>query len=65
MDRRSFELNFENNIVFFDRSLTAAVQERQQVYLDASKRVKMADVRAWSMGRRLWNNTVGMMSPLL
>jgi len=65
MDRRSFELNFENNIVFFDRSLTASMQERQQAYLDASKQVKMADVRAWSMGRRLWNNAVGMMSPLL
>lgn len=65
MDRRSFELNFENNIVCFDRSLTAALHERQQVYLGASKPVGMADVRAWSMGRRLWNNAVGMMSPLL
>ncbi|MGH8034998.1 MAG: cardiolipin synthase, partial [Lysobacterales bacterium] len=65
MDRRSFELNYENNIVFFDRDLTAAMQARQQTWLAISKRVKMADVKAWSMGRRLWNNAVGMMSPLL
>lgn len=65
MDRRSFELNYENNIVLFDPQLTAAIQERQQAYLSASKRIVMADVNDWSMGRRLWNNLIGMMSPLL
>jgi cardiolipin synthase len=30
MDRRSFELNYENNILFHDAALTDAFGERQQ-----------------------------------
>jgi cardiolipin synthase len=65
MDRRSFDLNYENNILFFDKELTGEMQNRQRTYLTASRQVSSADVAAWSLGRRLWNNTVGMMSPLL
>ncbi len=65
MDRRSFDLNYENNILFFDKTLTGEMQNRQRTYLAASRQVSIADVTAWSLGRRLWNNTVGMMSPLL
>lgn len=65
MDRRSFDLNYENNILFFDKDLTGEMQDRQQTYLAASRQVSIADVTAWSLGLRLWNNTVGMMSPLL
>lgn len=65
MDRRSFDLNYENNILLFSVDLTAAVQARQGSYIAASQEVRLADVAAWSMARRLWNNTVGMMSPLL
>ncbi len=65
MDRRSFDLNYENNILYFDREMTAAVQTRQGAHLAASRVVSLADVAAWSIGRRLWNNAVGMMSPLL
>jgi len=65
MDRRSFELNYENNILFYDKNLTAEMQARQGVYLASSSEVKMGDIEAWSVGRRLWNNTVGMLGPLL
>ena len=65
MDRRSFDLNYENNILFFDLTLTGAMQDRQRAYLAASREVHITDVTAWSLGHRLWNNTVGMMSPLL
>ncbi len=65
MDRRSFELNYENNILFYDKNLTAEMQARQGVYLASSNEVKMGDIEAWSVGRRLWNNTVGMLGPLL
>ena len=30
-----------------------------------SAEVKLDDVDGWSVGRRLWNNTVGMLGPLL
>jgi cardiolipin synthase len=65
MDRRSFDLNYENNILFYDEALTAEVRVRQDAYLATSNEVEMADVVAWSAGRRLWNNTAGMLSPLL
>jgi cardiolipin synthase len=65
MDRRSFDLNYENNILLYDETLTAEMRARQETYLASSNEVRMADIEAWSLGRRLWNNTVGMLGPLL
>jgi cardiolipin synthase len=65
MDRRSFDLNYENNILLYDKALTAEVRARQNTYLASSNEVSMADVEAWSVGRRLWNNAVGMLGPVL
>jgi cardiolipin synthase len=65
MDRRSFELNYENNILLVDKALTAAMLDRQTSYLNSSHRVTLADVESWTMWRRLWNNTVAMLGPLL
>jgi cardiolipin synthase len=65
MDRRSFDLNYENNILFYDPALTADVRRRQQDYLAGSHRVTRETVAAWSTPRRLWNNAIAMMGPLL
>ena len=65
MDRRSFDLNYENNILFRDEALTAEMRERQEMYLASSNPVTLEDVDAWSMGHRLLNNTIGMLAPLL
>jgi cardiolipin synthase len=65
MDRRSFDLNYENNILFYDPDLTGDVRRRQQTYLARSHRVTKEHVEAWSMPRRLWNNSIAMMGPLL
>ncbi len=65
MDRRSFDLNYENNILFFDTKLTGDVRQRQQEYLDKSSEVTADLVAGWSMPRRLWNNTLAMLGPLL
>jgi cardiolipin synthase len=65
MDRRSFELNYENNILFCDPALTAVMRQRQQQYLDHSRPVSQAEVAAWPIRRRLWNNTIAMLGPLL
>ena len=56
LDRRSFELNYENNILFHDRALTGVMRERQQDYIARSHPVTMEGVAAWPMSRRLWNN---------
>ena len=65
MDRRSFDLNYENNILFCDTDLTSAVRERQKTYLADSQPVHLEDVENWPMPRRLWNNAVAMVGPLL
>ena len=65
MDRRSFDLNYENNILFCDAALTAAVRERQSRYLEASAPVELEDITGWSVQRRLWNNLLGMLGPVL
>lgn len=65
MDRRSFDLNYENNILFYDPVLTAQMIERQMTYLASSVPVTLEEVECWSMRRRLWNNTIAMLGPLL
>jgi cardiolipin synthase len=65
MDRRSFDLNYENNILFYDRDVTAEVIERQREYLSHSNLVTRQQVETWSMPRRLWNNTLATVGPIL
>ena len=65
MDRRSFDLNYENNILFCDPELTADMRQRQQQYIARSHPVDPDTVTAWPMTRRLWNNTIAMLGPLL
>ena len=65
LDRRSFELNFENNILFADRDFAAAVRDRQATYLADSDRVTADQVAAVGIGRRLWQNLLATMSPVL
>jgi len=65
MDRRSFELNFENNILFHDAALTAEVRRCQRAYLGRSHQVTAAQVEQWSTAKRLWGNTIAMLGPVL
>jgi cardiolipin synthase len=65
MDRRSFELNFENNILFYDPSLTADMRQRQDSYIAKSKPITREMVERWTWRRRLWNNTIAMLGPVL
>ena len=65
MDRRSFDLNYENNILFWDPQRTADVRKRQQQYLASSSEVTSAVVAGWPIARRLWNNTIAMLGPVL
>lgn len=65
MDRRSFELNYENNILFYDAKLTADVRQRQQQYISRSHVITRQMVASWSLPRRLWNNTLALLGPVL
>jgi cardiolipin synthase len=65
MDRRSFDLNYENNILLHDRTLTADMRRLQEHYISKSNRVTQEAVAAWPMPRRLWNNSIAILGPLL
>jgi len=65
MDRRSFELNAENNILVHDAGFTRTLRARQQVFLDAARPVTRAEVDAYGRGRQIWNNAIAMVGPVL
>lgn len=65
MDRRSFDLNYENNLLLADAGVTASIRARQMDYLAASRPVSAEEVGAWSAWRRLWHNTAAVMGPVL
>ena len=65
MDRRSFDLNYENNVLIQDPTLTAAIRQRQENYLTQSLPVTPTMVASWPGWRRLWNNAIAMLGPVL
>lgn len=65
MDRRSFDLNYENNILFHDPALSAELRRRQDQYLGQSVPVTAEEIARWPLRRRLWNNAVAMLGPVL
>lgn len=65
LDRRSFELNFENNMFFVDENLTQKIIERQKKYLEDCREVTLQEVESWSFGKKLYYNTVATMWPVL
>ena len=65
MDRRSFELNYENNILFYDTAMTAVMRERQDSYIANANPVSGEMVAGWNWKHRLGNNAVAMMGPVL
>ncbi len=65
LDRRSFELNFEVSTMVYDTNFASRMRLMQKNYIDVSDRVNGA---AWSRRgwpRKLVENGLGMVSPLL
>jgi cardiolipin synthase len=65
LDRRSFELNFENNILFSDPAFAMAVRKRQDEYLSLSDAVTPGDIAQFGLGRRILQNLLATLSPVL
>ena len=65
LDRRSLDLNYENNILIQDAATTATLRARQMTYLASSRQVTLVEVRNWSLAKKLGNNTVAMFGPVL
>ena len=65
LDRRSFELNFENNLLLSDAATTRAIRDRQARYIAQSDAIDAAAVARWSLPRRLLHNLAATISPVL
>jgi cardiolipin synthase len=65
MDRRSFELNYENNMLVHDAAVTAEMRARQEAYIASANEVTLDEVDAWPFSRRLWNNAIALLGPVL
>jgi cardiolipin synthase A/B len=65
LDRRSFELNFENNILFADQSFATVIRARQDDYLADSDPITADTLARVGLFRRIWQNLLATMSPVL
>jgi cardiolipin synthase len=65
LDLRSFDLNYENDILLRDDDITQQIYDRQQEYIAQSDPVTLEDVNAWTYHRRIWNNVVATIGPIL
>ncbi len=65
LDLRSFDLNYENNILLQDSAITADIMTRQSHYLSQSDEVRLSDVLNWSYHNRIWNNVIATIGPIL
>ena len=65
MDRRSLELNYENNILVCDVVLSKTLRARQDEYISARTPITLADVQNYSLLKKLFYNVCATLSPIL
>ncbi len=65
LDLRSFDLNYENNILIYDKATTSDIKQRQLSYISDSDIVDLDTVNNWSLPYRLWNNVIATIGPVL
>lgn len=65
LDLRSFDLNYENNLLLQDEAITRAITQRQKEYLSSSAEISLPTVLAWSPRRRVWQNILATIGPIL
>lgn len=65
LDLRSFDLNYENNILLQDGATTKAICVRQRDYIEGSDEVTLLAVLNWPYHRRIWNNVIATIGPVL
>ncbi len=65
LDRRSFELNFEANVLFMDSEFVRQLGVRQQSYIAQSAVVGPDEIADTGHLRHAWYNFMAMIGPLL
>lgn len=65
LDRRSFEINFEQSVLIYDDDFAKALRFHQQGYIDQSVELSPHVWRHRPITKRLAQNAAGLLSPLL
>ena len=65
MDMRSFDLNYENDVLIQDHDITKAVRARQFEYVSCSDIVQLDEVATWQFHHRMWHNIIATIGPVL
>ncbi|MGN8157591.1 cardiolipin synthase [Salinisphaera sp. SWV1] len=65
LDRRSFDLNYENNVLLQSRDVTAAIRARQARFIAAAHAITRTELNNISAPRRAWRNALAMLGPVL
>ena len=65
LDRRSFELNYEMNLMILDLALVADLDARQASYVARADRLDTPGIARWPVWRRVRNNLLAIASPVL
>ena len=65
LDLRSFDLNYENNILLQDEATTQAIYERQQDYIAQASEIDLPTALDWRYHKRIWNNVIATIGPVL
>jgi cardiolipin synthase len=65
MDRRSFNLNYENSMLIDSTDVTATLDTVQDGYIAQATEVSLTQVQGWTALRRIRNNSVALAEPLL
>jgi cardiolipin synthase len=65
LDVRSFNLNFELNVLVYGEAVTAQLRNVQQQYLAAARPLTLEEFLSRSWLRRLFDQVCGLLSPLL
>ena len=61
----SFVFGIKNNILLFDKATTEVIKARQQSYLADSRQITLDEVVKWPIHRRIWNNALAILGPVL
>lgn len=65
LDMRSFDLNFENDLMIYGAEATAPIRARQHDYLAQSRKVTAGELHARSTYQKLRDNLVATLGPIL
>ena len=65
MDRRSLDLNFEISMLVHNTDFASELRFLQTTYIEQSRQVPVDLPLEWSIGRRLWQNGISLIAPIL